>query len=132
MTMHLEILAPDRVVLALPVRAVQAGDASGRFGLWPGHEAICTVLVPGILHFRDAEGRERYAAVDGGVLFSEGGTVSVATRDAVVADRLEDLANAAATMLRARREHEQTAQTDFQDLEMSLLRELTKAVRSHA
>ena len=39
MSMELEILVPDGVVFHERVTAVQAADASGRFGLLPGHEA---------------------------------------------------------------------------------------------
>ena len=103
MTLGLEILVPDAVVLDTRVTGVQAADATGRFGLRPGHEPFVTVLAPSLLVYTDETGTERYAAVDGGVLLLEGDRVSVVTREAVLADRLEDVAERAAAILDVRR-----------------------------
>jgi len=125
-SLDLEILVPDGVVVRVPVVSVQAADESGRFGLLPNHEAFFTLLVPCVLLYREESGRERYAAVDGGVLLLEGNRVSVAAHEAVVADRLEDVADAAATMLRTRKAEERTARAEFAELQFSLFRELGK------
>ena len=124
--MDLEILVPDDVVLRARVKALRAADASGRFGLWSGHERFLTVMVPCVLSFRTEEDKELFAAVDGGVLILEGGKISVATRDAVTSDRLDDVADVAAAMLEARRTKEKAARAAFAELEASLLRELRK------
>ncbi|MGB3929464.1 MAG: F0F1 ATP synthase subunit epsilon, partial [Sphingobium sp.] len=63
----LEILAPDHTVLDTQVASIEAADASGRFGLLPGHEPFVTVLEPCVLIYVDDQGIERYGAVDGGV-----------------------------------------------------------------
>jgi F-type H+-transporting ATPase subunit epsilon len=123
-SLDLEILVPDGLVVKAAVAGVRAADASGGFGLLPGHQAFLTLLTPGLLVYRETTGRERYAAVDGGVLLLEGRQVSVVTREAVVADRLEEVADAAAAMLRARRAEEQTARAEFAELQLALLREL--------
>jgi len=125
--MDLRILAPDRVVLRSRVHALRAADASGRFGLWKGHEPMLTVLVPCVLSYRTEDGVEWFAAVDGGVLILEDERISVATRDAVVSARLEDVADAAATMIESRKTKEKEARAAFAELEASLLRELRKA-----
>jgi F-type H+-transporting ATPase subunit epsilon len=129
MSLELEIIAPDRVLLEDRVVSLQAADASGRFGLRPGHEDFMTVLVPCVVRYRPEHGAERFAAVDGGVLLLERGRVSIATRDAVVADQIDRVADAAAAMLAARREKEQAARSGFAELEVTLLRELRKAVQ---
>jgi F-type H+-transporting ATPase subunit epsilon len=128
-SLDLEIIAPHRVILHCRAAAIQAADASGRFGIWPGHEDFLTILVPCVLRVRAEDGRESYAAVDGGVLLLEGGRISVATRDAVVADRLDEVAERAAAMLEARKEKERAARAGFAELEVLLLRELRKAVQ---
>lgn len=129
MSLELEILAPDHQVLSDRVVSLQAGDASGRFGLRTGHEDFLTVLVPCVVRIQSESGGERFAAVDGGVLLLERGRISIATRDAVVADRLEQVADAAAAMLEARHEKERAARSGFAELETTLLRELRKAVQ---
>jgi F-type H+-transporting ATPase subunit epsilon len=128
-TLDLEIIAPHRVIAEARVVALQAADASGQFGIRPGHESFLTVLIPCVLRFRAEDGRESFAAVDGGVLILENGRVSVATRDAVVADRLDEVADKAAAMLDARKDKEQAARAGFAELEISLMRELRKAER---
>ncbi len=60
----------------------------------PNHEPFLTLLAPCVLEYRDAEGQTRYAAADGGVLLMERRSTSIVTREAVVADRLEEVADA--------------------------------------
>jgi F-type H+-transporting ATPase subunit epsilon len=129
MSLELEILAPDHVVVEDRVVSLQAADASGRFGLRTGHEDFLTVLVPCVVRYEPEAGAERFAAVDGGVLLLERGGISIATRDAIIADRIDQVADAAAAMLAARREKEQAARSGFAELEITLLRELRKAVQ---
>lgn len=124
MSLDLEILVPDGVAVQARVVSLRAADASGQFGVRPGHEAFLTLLTPCVLSFRDENGRERYAAADGGVLVVAKDHVSVVTREAVIADRLEEVADAAAAMLEARRLHERTARAEFAELQSALLREL--------
>ena len=128
-SLDLEIIAPHQVVLHRRVAAVQAADASGRFGTWPGHEDFLTILAPCVFRIRAEDGSESYAAVDGGVFLLEQGKISVATRDAVVADRLDEVADKAAAMLQNRKEKELAARAGFAELEASLLSELRKAVQ---
>jgi F-type H+-transporting ATPase subunit epsilon len=125
----LEILVPNGVMLETRIRGLQASDASGRFGLWPGHEAFVTILEPCIVIYRDESDRERFAAVDTGVLVLEDRRVSIACREAVVADRLEDVADRADAMLRQRRLEERTARGEFAELQSTLVRQLKKLER---
>jgi F-type H+-transporting ATPase subunit epsilon len=123
-SLELEILVPDGVLVRERITGLQATDASGRFGVLPGHETFLTLLVPCVLCYRDEGGRERYAAADGGALVVEADRVVVVTREAVTAERLEEVAGAATAMLEARRVKEKTARTEFAELQTSLLREL--------
>lgn len=127
--MSLEILVPDGVALETPIRSLRAADSSGMFGLWPDHGTFATVLVPCIVSYRDEDNREHYAAVDGGVLLMEKGQVRIGTREAVLTERIEEVADAAAAMLAARKEEERTARAEFGELQAALLRELPRAER---
>jgi F-type H+-transporting ATPase subunit epsilon len=128
-TLSLEILVPDAVVLDTRVTGVQAADATGRFGLRPGHEPFVTVLVPSLLVYTDEAGKERYAAVDGGALVLEGDRVSVVTREAVLSDRLEDLSERAAAILDVRRRQEGKARAEFDELQTALVKQLARVGR---
>ena len=124
MSFLLEILVPDGSVVETQVEDLQAADGSGRFGLLSNHEAFLTLLTPCVLQYRDTEGRTRYAAADGGILLMEDSRTSIATREAVVADRLEEVADAAATMLAVRRAQEKEARAEFADMQAELVRQL--------
>jgi F-type H+-transporting ATPase subunit epsilon len=128
-TLQLEILVPDAVVLIARVNGVQAADATGRFGLRPGHEPFVTVLTPSLLAYTDEAGTERYAAIDGGVLLLEGDRVSVVTREVVLADRIEDVAEKAAEILDARRRAERHARAEFDELRTALVKQLARVGR---
>ena len=127
MTLDFEILVPDGVVLQTKIRSLQAADASGRFGIWPGHEAFVTVLEPCIVVFRDEHDSEKFAAVDGGTLVLEQGTISIACREAIVAQTLDEVADRAGAMLEQRHQAERTARGEFTELQSTLLRQLKKA-----
>ncbi len=126
MSLKLKVLVPDGVALRTRFMSLRAADASGRFGVRTGHESFLTLLVPCVLFFQDEGGHEGYAAADGGLLVVDKDHVSVVTREAVVAGRLEEVADAAARMLAARQRRERTARTEFAELQASLLRELRK------
>ena len=48
--------------------SIVAADASGQFGLQPGHCALVTVLEPGLFRYRTQQGAWVYAACVGGLL----------------------------------------------------------------
>ena len=92
--MRLRLTSPTHVLLDREVTYVQAEDASGRFGVLPGHESYLTALEPSILIYRHREnGREEesYAAVRQGVLRVTREGVQVAVRDAHLSSNLEEL-----------------------------------------
>lgn len=122
--MRLDLRTPDGPLINVPVRAVKARDATGEFTLLPAHAPFVTVLEPCILIYRQAEGGERYVAVDGGLLLLESGQVTVVTRDAVGAESVESAGDATAGMLRARGEQEVEATKAFADLTRTLIRAL--------
>ena len=55
------------------VVSVRAEDASGSFGILPGHADLLTVLTPSVVAWRHADGRPGWCAVRRGVLTVRGG-----------------------------------------------------------
>lgn len=55
-------------------------DASGSFGVLPGHEPLLTCLEFGLAHFRTAAGELHYIAVPGAVLRFSGNDLHVSAR----------------------------------------------------
>lgn len=89
--MKLRVFTPTQVVLEQEVAHVTVEDVTGSLGVRPGHAPLVTALVPGIVTARDATERERYVAVDGGVMTVAGNAVDVVSRQAVASDDLDHL-----------------------------------------
>ncbi|MDX2485697.1 MAG: F0F1 ATP synthase subunit epsilon [Pseudodonghicola sp.] len=89
--MRLRIVTPLSVVVDEDADSLRAQDASGSFGIRPGHAPFLTALTVSILSWKTA-GVERFCALRGGVLTMTGGsTIAVATRAAVAGDDLATL-----------------------------------------
>jgi len=129
MSIDMQILVPDGVVVEAQIAAFRATDPSGSFGLLSHHQKFLTLLVPCVITFREEGGRERYAASDGGVLLMTNDRITIFAREAVVADKLDQVAEAAESMLEARLRQEETARTEFAGLRARLLREMTDIER---
>lgn len=123
--MKLTVTTPARIaVTADGVRHVRARDASGSFGILPGHADFVTALEVSVVSWRDAGGGEHHAAVRGGVLRVRGDEVDVATREAVVGDDLAELESTVVARLRrdfARESAARAAQLRFELGAMRLL-----------
>lgn len=115
------------LVDAQPIVALRAEDASGAFGILPGHADFLTVLDVGVLGWHEPDGRQRYCAVRGGVLTVRGGVqLDVATREAIVDDDLERLES---TVLRQFHEHDDAdrrARTETVRMELRAVRQLLR------
>lgn len=99
--LNLSITTPLRIVLHdTAVASLRGEDASGGFGILPGHADFVTVIDAGVLRWRGAAGAWKYCAVRGGVFtVTRGQEVRVACRDAVTDD---DLASLEARVARSR------------------------------
>jgi F-type H+-transporting ATPase subunit epsilon len=107
--MRLTIATPEAIVADhADVVSIRAEDASGAFGILPGHADFLTALAISVLSWRHADGRTGYCAVHGGVLRVRGG-VAVATRLALPGEDLHALEE---TVRRQRREAVDTERTE--------------------
>jgi F-type H+-transporting ATPase subunit epsilon len=115
---------------AADVRYVRAEDATGSFGIQPGHTELVTKLAVSVLSWRDARGADHHAAVRGGVLrVRDGREVDVATREAIVDDRLDRLSQTVLARLRQTADAEAKARTRAAQLHASIVRHLYRYVR---
>lgn len=114
------------------VIAIQAEDASGSFGIRPGHADFLTVLATSVLSWRVAADRGRCCAVHGGVLTVRDGDVRVAAREAVLADDLDQLAAAALARFHERDAAADAAQTQAHGVEFQAVRALLRYLRPEA
>jgi len=115
------------VVLELDADALQAEDASGRFGILPGHADFLTMLTIGVVSVRSGA-REHHCAVRGGVLSVRDGAVAIATREAIVDDDLDHLEHTVLRELRRRDDTERHARTESTRVELRAMRQLLRAL----
>jgi F-type H+-transporting ATPase subunit epsilon len=92
-TLHLTVTTPAQILVASDnVVAVRVEDQSGSFGVLPGHADLLTALVPSVVRWRTVDGAACFCAVRGGVFAVSGGrNVSVACREGVLGDSLDEL-----------------------------------------
>lgn len=129
--MRLRIATPTELAVdASDVRHVRAEDATGGFGIQPGHTEFVTTLTVSVVTWHDVTGTEHHAAVRGGVFrVRNGSIVEIATREAVVGERLEDLRDAVLGRMREAAEAEAKARTRAAQLHASVVRNLYRYVR---
>jgi F-type H+-transporting ATPase subunit epsilon len=129
--MRLRIVAPLEVVLDEEgVRTLRAEDASGWFGIQPGHADFLTSLTISVVDWAGADGRRRYCAVRRGVLSVQGGReVTIATREAVAADVLATLEGEVLARFRAEIEAERQQHVESTRLQLAAIRQIMRHLR---
>ncbi len=130
--MRLIITTPVAVVADIgDVVHVRAEDETGSFGILEHHDEFLTALAVSVISWRQASGKEGHCAVRGGVLsVSKGNEVSVATRQAVVSDDLEQLAEKVVAELKRSAEQEEAAWAHSAGMRLRVLRELSRSAAS--
>ncbi len=132
--MRLRIITPLEVLVDEPgLRALQAEDASGSFGVLPGHARFLTSLAFSILRFERGDGTVGYCAVRRGILqVNPGDEVLVATREAVVGTDLARLTDDVLAGMAAERDLERTERAEAMRLELGAIRQIIRRMRGDA
>ena len=120
--MKLKVLLPSEVLLEERVNQVTAEAANGYFTLLPRHIDFVTSLVPGIFIFYTEEGKERFMAVDGGILVKRGDEVFLSTTRAVEGSDMDGLRELVEGELKVLEESEKKARSVLARLETDTLR----------
>jgi F-type H+-transporting ATPase subunit epsilon len=128
---RLVITTPTTIVLDVSsVKSVRAEDATGSFGIMAGHADFLTVLGVSVLIWRDGDGREHCVALRGGVLrVRDGDIVEIATREAIVCERLGHLREHVLMEMTRNTEAEKAARRGALSLEQSVIRHLYGYIR---
>ena len=132
--MHLLITEPTRILVDdSDVVSVRAEDASGSFGILPGHAELVTALTSSVVTWQRADGGRRWCAVRRGVLsVSAGREVAIATRQAECGDDPVLLEHAVQARLQEARESERQARVAATKLHTAAIREIVRALRPDA
>lgn len=129
--LELRIVTPVEIAFEGEAVLVAGEDATGRFAVLPRHEDFLTVLTVSVLRWRTPEGVERHAAVRGGVFETSGGRrVQVATPEAVLSDRLEELWPRVVERMRHETESMAAERTAMARLELAVVRSLRDYLRA--
>jgi F-type H+-transporting ATPase subunit epsilon len=128
--MRLRIITPlDVVVDADGVTALRAEDASGSFGILPGHADFLTRLSLSVVAWQ-AGGRRSYCAVRGGLLtVTAGREIAVASPEAVAGDDLDRLDAIVLARFRADSEAERTEHVESTRLQLDAIRRIIGHLR---
>ncbi len=129
--MKLRIVTPlSMVVEEDDILALRARDASGSFGILPGHADFLTSLSICVIDWKRRDGARHFCAVRRGVLaVREGREIGVATREAIAGDALATLENVVITRFRAEIDAERSARIASTQLQLSAIRQIMNHLR---
>ncbi|MDR3460968.1 MAG: F0F1 ATP synthase subunit epsilon [Beijerinckiaceae bacterium] len=129
--MKLRIFTPLAAVVDEDgVLAVRAEDASGGFGILPGHADFLTSLAISVVSWKSAGGERCYCAVRRGVLSVTSGTdVAIATREAITGSDLTTLDETVLARFRADIEVERSEHVESTRLQLSAIRQIMRHLR---
>lgn len=120
--MRLKVLLPTEILVDETVSKVSAEAENGSFCLLPRHIDFVAALVPGLLSFVTAAGREIFLAVDEGILVKRGDQVLVSTRNGVLGPDLGMLKQMVDAQYRVLDERERMARSAVAKLEANFVR----------
>jgi len=127
--MNLKVLLPAEVLLQEDVAKVTAEAHNGSFCLLPKHVDFVAALVPGILSFETAGGREAFVAVDEGILVKCGEEVMVSTRNAMRGPDLGQLRRTVEERFKVLDDREKTARSAMVKIEAGFVRRFLEIQR---
>lgn len=130
--MKLTVSTPLQVILDVDgVTQLRAEDTTGSFGILPRHANFLTVLKPSVMVWQGADAQPHYLAVRGGVLSVQAGrAISIATREAVGGEDLQQLEARVLAKFRRDAEQERTARSDAWKLQVAAVREICRLLRA--
>lgn len=129
--LSLTITTPMEVLVDhAQVRSVRAEDASGSFGLLPGHADFLTVLPASVLRWKEPDGTARFCAVGPGLLTVLGGTeVNVSCRKAILGADLEALEGEVEGLRHAETDADRRARVEQLRLHANAVRQMMRLLR---
>ncbi|UCD88833.1 MAG: F0F1 ATP synthase subunit epsilon [Desulfobacterales bacterium] len=119
----LEVVTPEQIVVSEDAQIVVAPGTLGEFGVLIGHTPFLTTLKTGTIHYKDANGRERFLFVSGGFAEALPDKVTILAESA---ERRQDIdaGRAKAALERAQNRLEKEEDVDFVRAKAALERAL--------
>lgn len=137
LTMTLTLLDGQSSRVVEGVRSLMAADASGQFGVLPAHEALITVLEPGLFRYRLVDQPDwRYGACAGGLLScadEQGATVvRIVSRRFLAGDEPEALLRQLDALLAGEQSLRLSLRESRGQLDLALMRRLQELAQAAA
>ncbi|WP_022704555.1 F0F1 ATP synthase subunit epsilon [Pseudorhodobacter ferrugineus] len=130
--MRLRIVTPLSVVVDETAISLRAEDASGSFGILPGHAPFLTALAVSIVSWRTSD-TEHFCALRGGVLtVGNESDVDIATREAVTGDDLATLGADVLARFRSDADDERTEHAEAMRLQFNAIRHMVSRLKPGA
>ncbi|PTE22490.1 F0F1 ATP synthase subunit epsilon [Cereibacter changlensis JA139] len=123
-SLSLRIMTPLVVVVDQTVTSLRAADASGSFGILPGHADFLTRLALSVISWTTSDGAAHFCAVRGGALTVRRGHVAVATREAVTGDDLGILDHDVLARFRSDLDEERVEHVEAARLQLDVMRRM--------
>ncbi len=124
MTMTLRIVTPLSIVVNATATSLRATDASGSFGILPGHADFLTRLALSVVTWTTPDGAAYFCAVRGGALTVQRGQIDIATREAVKGDDLKALDREVLARFRADLDEERVEHVETTRLQLNVMRQM--------
>ncbi len=113
------------------VLAFRGEDASGAFGILPGHAEYLTSLAMSVVSWTGLDKAQRCCAVRRGVLtVTPERDIAIATREAIVGDDIETLERTVLGRFRAEIEAERAERVDSTRLQLRAIREIMRHLQA--
>lgn len=130
MTLHLEIITPEKVVYKDDVNEVISPTVNGEISILPNHVGLLTQIAPGEITVKK-QGREYFLAITGGFLEVSRNKVTILADYAIRSEEIE-IEKAQEAQKKARKlMEEKTSEKDFAIAESELRRSLLELKVAH-
>jgi F-type H+-transporting ATPase subunit epsilon len=130
--MRLRINTPLAVVVDEDTDSLRAEDATGGFGILPGHAPFVTSLAISIVSWRTAD-VEHFCALRGGVMtVGDASDIEIATREAVTGDHLSTLDSDVLARFQADADSERVEHIETMRLQFNAIRHMVSRLKSGA
>ncbi len=127
--MKIKIMLPTEILIEEEVIKVIAEAENGSFCLLPRHVGFVAALVPGVVSLFSPTGREKFVAVNKGILVKCGPEVLISTRNAVIGPDLGELKKTIEDKFKILDDREKKARSAVAKLEANLVRKFLELER---
>jgi F-type H+-transporting ATPase subunit epsilon len=122
--LRLQIVTPLAIIVDQTAISLRAVDASGSFGILPGHADFLTRLALSVVTWTTPDDATHFCAVRSGALTVQAGHIAIATREAVLGDDLDRLDRDVLSRFRTDLDEERVEHIETTRLHLNAMRQM--------